>query len=99
MARHSDLNRRHNWLYWPTLLVLLVAVALIMVLWVPIEQWNIRGKVGAPATAPVTQSTPESDPAESSGNTAAPPPAAPSTTAPATSQPAPAPATSVPTQQ
>ena len=58
MARHPESDRRRSWLFWPTLLVILVAIVMILVLWVPVEDWTVPGRTGAPATAPATQATP-----------------------------------------
>ena len=70
MARHPESDRRRSWLFWPTLLVILVAIVMIMVLWVPVEDWTVPGRTGAPATAPTTQATPPQTNAPSTGSPA-----------------------------
>lgn len=99
MAQHSNLNGRQSWMNWPTLLAILIAIALVLLVWAPIERWSGRGEPEAPTTAPVTQTAPESKPADNSANTAAPAETAPATPQPATPSTTPAPATGAPAQQ
>lgn len=57
MAQRSGMNGRQSWMRWPVLLVLLLAVALMLLVWAPVERFNGKGQPEAPVSAPAIPST------------------------------------------